>query len=455
MERSQALQLKIAIAFAAVVVGLVGALAYVPLALWPSVRRAEDIQNRYAESVRSLAELHGCGRDIRRAALIAYEARWDPAVDRAAQEASIARSRARCGATVALLSTVSMTDEARAAWQHFKERDIPEHDAAVDALLAASHLRGGDASAVRQLFAAADDGDRVLESMVNLHAAKAKLEAERIQAGLRRLSMFYAVLTGVGALGAVFLLRESVRIIRQYAAAAEQRVADLDAFAARVAHDLRGPLHTVQLAVNLLGAKAPDGAGRRQADVAAASVKRLDAMISGYLHFARGGAGASAGAVTHVATVVHETCDELEPEAERAHAALVATADSGAHARLSPMALKSIVTNLVSNAIKYGSPDRENVIEVSVASRGDVVLLTVADRGAGIPAALLPHVFEPFFRGSERPDSYGLGLATVKRLVEAHGGAVTVDSKEGRGTTFVIRLPGAAAPTPPLADARP
>jgi signal transduction histidine kinase len=64
-------------------------------------------------------------------------------------------------------------------------------------------------------------------------------------------------------------------------------------------------------------------------------------------------------------------------------------------------------------------------------------------------AAFLPHVFEPFVRGSKRTDGYGLGLATVKRLVDAHRGTIRVESEEGRGTTFVVLLPAATLPPPP------
>jgi two-component system sensor histidine kinase BaeS len=76
------------------------------------------------------------------------------------------------------------------------------------------------------------------------------------------------------------------------------------------------------------------------------------------------------------------------------------------------------------------------------------VRITVEDRGPGIPASELPHLFEPFFRGAEAVSSQtrgsGLGLSLVKRIVDAHGGTVDVKTSPGRGSAFTIVLPAVA-----------
>jgi len=77
----------------------------------------------------------------------------------------------------------------------------------------------------------------------------------------------------------------------------------------------------------------------------------------------------------------------------------------------------------------------------------------VSDNGVGIPGEALPHVFEPLYRASSEPGGYGLGLATVKRLVEAHGGEVAIASEEGLGTTVAVKLPREHAVAIP--DSRP
>lgn len=441
------MEIKIAVAFAAVVAGFVGAVAYVPLALVPSTRHAERIQHRYAEAVRGISELRACGREMRSAALTAYQARGDPTVDRAAQEAAVAHGRERCRAMVSRLTTERMSDAALSAWQHFTTIDMPAHEAAVDAVLAASYAPVGRVSLVRQLFETVAQGDETLASMVDVHAAEARSEAEQIHAALRRLSTSYIVLAAVAAVGAIVLLLECLGLLRQYARSAHERLAELEVFPAQVAHDLRGPLQTIQLTVQMIEKKTENVAVKRLASSATVSVQRLVAMIRDLLQFARSGAEISEHATTNVASVVSQTCEELLPRAERAQVKVTTRSDPCVQARVAPVALKTIVANLLENALKYRHPGHQNVVDVSATCSGDHVRLVVKDRGTGIPREILPHVFEPFVRGSRRADSYGLGLATVKRLVDAHGGTIAVESEEGCGTTFVIQLPAARVPT--------
>jgi signal transduction histidine kinase len=102
-----------------------------------------------------------------------------------------------------------------------------------------------------------------------------------------------------------------------------------------------------------------------------------------------------------------------------------------------------VIANLLSNAVKY-SPNG-GTITVNVApDEGGWVTIGVRDEGLGIPAADLDHVFERFERGSNvagRIAGSGLGLAGAKQIVEQHGGTISVESTEGSGATFSIRLP--------------
>jgi CheY-like chemotaxis protein len=109
-----------------------------------------------------------------------------------------------------------------------------------------------------------------------------------------------------------------------------------------------------------------------------------------------------------------------------------------------PTRLEQIATNLIDNAIKY-TPAGGN-IDISVASDGDEVVLTVRDSGVGIAPDLLPHVFDIFVQGAISIDrsqgGLGIGLSLVRRLIELHGGKVQADSDgTGSGSTFQIRLP--------------
>jgi signal transduction histidine kinase len=108
--------------------------------------------------------------------------------------------------------------------------------------------------------------------------------------------------------------------------------------------------------------------------------------------------------------------------------------------------LRRVAENLLGNALKYSPPAREVIVRVGTQVRRDGVwaVLEVRDHGRGIPAADLPHLFEPFRRGSNVAgvSGSGLGLASVKRIVEAHGGGIAVESAEGEGTTVTVHLPG-------------
>jgi signal transduction histidine kinase len=112
-------------------------------------------------------------------------------------------------------------------------------------------------------------------------------------------------------------------------------------------------------------------------------------------------------------------------------------------------ALRSALQNVIGNAVKY-SPGGGSV-EVTMESLDDaIVRIRVADRGIGIDAADLPHIFQPFYRGRRALDSQvrgsGIGLSVVMHVVRMHGGDVQVDSRAGEGTTVTIVLPATAPP---------
>jgi two-component system phosphate regulon sensor histidine kinase PhoR len=106
-----------------------------------------------------------------------------------------------------------------------------------------------------------------------------------------------------------------------------------------------------------------------------------------------------------------------------------------------PLLFRRVLENLLGNAVKY-SPPRTTVI-LKVQDKGEEVLFAVKDQGTGILPADLPHLFEIYFRGAEagKDRGFGLGLATVKRIIEVHGGRLWVESQPGKGATVYFTLP--------------
>jgi signal transduction histidine kinase len=109
--------------------------------------------------------------------------------------------------------------------------------------------------------------------------------------------------------------------------------------------------------------------------------------------------------------------------------------------------MRTVLRNLLENAFKYSLPD-SCAVELSTSQSGDNVVVRVSDDGPGIPESDLDNIFEPFFRvdrsRSKSTGGYGLGLSICKRIMEAHGGAITVERNPGRGTTFLLMLPKAS-----------
>jgi signal transduction histidine kinase len=110
-------------------------------------------------------------------------------------------------------------------------------------------------------------------------------------------------------------------------------------------------------------------------------------------------------------------------------------------AALDEKLLRSILTNVLSNSIRYSR--EQSPIHLRLSKRSGQVIFQISDRGIGIPSEDLPHLFEPFHRGKNVSNisGTGLGLNIVKRFVELHNGQAKVDSKLNIGTTFTITLP--------------
>jgi signal transduction histidine kinase len=114
--------------------------------------------------------------------------------------------------------------------------------------------------------------------------------------------------------------------------------------------------------------------------------------------------------------------------------------------------MERVIRNMLDNAIKYSPAGGDIVVRADAEECGDGTwaVLAIQDRGIGIPAADLPFVFDRFHRGGNvagRIAGSGIGLTGARQIVEQHGGAIAVESREGEGSTFTLRLPLAPSPS--------
>jgi two-component system, NtrC family, sensor histidine kinase PilS len=219
-----------------------------------------------------------------------------------------------------------------------------------------------------------------------------------------------------------------------------ERLADLGRVAAGLAHELRNPLASMAGSIELLRTSLELSAGdARLMEIVLREAARLEQLVAAFLAFSR--PAPPRREPVELDRAVTETLEVFahDPIGGRVRIArdltpAVAHCDAGQ--------LRQVLWNLLANAAHAaGQREGGGTVRVRCASDGERARLEVEDDGPGIPPADLPHLFTPFF--TTREGGTGLGLATVQRIVDAHGGAVAVESSPGKGTRFTVRLPAA------------
>lgn len=219
------------------------------------------------------------------------------------------------------------------------------------------------------------------------------------------------------------------------------------ALLASIGHDLRTPLTAIRVAAaNLQGAEASPAERREQGQLIEAEVERLNRLFQNLLEMARIDAGAVAPEprATHPSEIVAAARGQVDHTLR--HHRLAVSADPDVPVRLDPRLTASAVAHLLENAAQYSPAG--SAIDVRAAAGEDGLTITVRDRGAGIPAADLPHLFERFYRGaasSSRPSGTGMGLWIARGLLAAQQGRVWAENAAGGGAVFTVVVPAAAA----------
>jgi signal transduction histidine kinase len=324
--------------------------------------------------------------------------------------------------------------------------------------LVLSRLQSGDergARKARNMRAERDAArlDSELESLLDLNAIRAT-EQSRLITGIRKESrVFSFTLQAMSALFAAVAALLVVRVVRRFAQVTDLRLSELELFAGRVAHDIRSPLCSVGMALELavkdeqLGEKA-----RARLARSAGVVQRIGQLVDGLLVFAAAGGRPPEDARADVPRVLNGVIEGTQPRAEENDIDLhLESVDAGTVA-CSPGVLTSLLVNLIGNAIKYMGDTAVRRINVRALRVDGVMRIEVEDTGPGVAPELRQRIFDPHVRGPNRfprndrggageVPGLGLGLATVRRLVDAHGGSVGVEGTASGGSLFWFQLP--------------
>lgn len=223
------------------------------------------------------------------------------------------------------------------------------------------------------------------------------------------------------------------------------KYAELDRFAYTVSHDLKSPLVTIKGFLKFLEQDIQHAeAGKIAHDInfIRNAMNKMEKLLNGVLEVARAGAVLNEIQNLSFEELANDVIDLLRGPLEARGARVIIQPDlpkvHGDRLRLS-----QVLQNLVENAIKYRDQDRETLIEIGHAGQtapGKETLF-VRDNGIGIPGYYSEQLFDMFSQHDAASEGHGIGLAIVKRIIDAHGGRIWVESKEGEGSIFYFTLP--------------
>ncbi len=251
------------------------------------------------------------------------------------------------------------------------------------------------------------------------------------------------------------LALENAALYQQARAAVTLR----DEFVSIASHELRTPLSTLQLQVQILQRKSKSNSisldeVSERLEKCVAQTARLSRLVDTLLDVSL----VATGRISikredlDLRRLVEETLERLRAESTIGAAALILEGGGPVPGRWDRSRLEQVVTNLVTNGVKYGAGQP---VKISVVANGLDAVLSVHDGGIGIAAADLRRIFGRSERAAPaRNDSgLGLGLYVTRQIVEAHGGTITVESEPGSGALFVVTLPTDGEVPPPSVGA--
>jgi two-component system OmpR family sensor kinase len=303
--------------------------------------------------------------------------------------------------------------------------------------------------------------DRLGEELARENGQETSLllrQLEDLRFRATALGVFVAVMAvGISLIVGLRLtsqLRRQEETIQAQLRELDRRNQELDSFASRVAHDLVAPLSPLKgyLALIRRSNAIDDKNVQEMVALAEMSAGRMAELVEALLRFCRAGTPGDS-AMGQLDTAVQAILMEVSQSAAAHGVKLDRQLDQDVTVPCSAQLLQSIAQNLLSNAVKYSAGTTDSRVVVRVFKDRGQATLEVTDNGPGMSEDTQRNLFQPFFRADKTRHlpGYGLGLATTKRLIEAHGGQISVRSGVGAGTQMTVKFPLAAPRVPPTA----
>jgi signal transduction histidine kinase len=432
----------LALAFAVITAVFVGS-AYVT---YSAVSRIDDeIADLRKNSLPSVAHLSAARSDVQRVRLLADKLTLVPGGSVVEDLQAIRALRASVDARLAAYEGTAWYPGEQEIYDGRVRPGLARLDEAIAHLERSvrAPLLAQRAAADFEVDSAAGDLDEALSEDLELNHSQSSAATERILDERRRDDKLALILTataaGVAALLAVCTLqvsRYASRLSRERLDFERRRAAELEMFAARVGHDLLSPLSAATLSLTTIGRAHPDAATGVALARAQRALERSRAIVQSIYDFSRAGARPQEGAGASFRDSLKGVIDEVQGPAVE-----VEPFDD-VEIACAPGVLDTVFSNLLHNAARCMKQSPVQGIMVRSSVRGGMARIEVEDTGPGVPEELRKTIFDPYVRGpGATQGGLGLGLATVKRLVEGHGGSVGVQGGAQGGAVFWFELP--------------
>ena len=214
------------------------------------------------------------------------------------------------------------------------------------------------------------------------------------------------------------------------------RIEDLNAFTTTAAHDINSPMAKIAMIAEAFRTDNLDEEQKAFLSTISATSVSLCSLLADLLMLSEVGSGKLIRDTLNTESIVREVCKTEIPSDFSGTVHILSLPEAHANER----AVVQVFTNLISNAVKYSSRQESPNVEIGSFEKHGRTVYYVKDNGIGMVEEQIASLFQPFNRFHPDFDGHGIGLTIVRRIIDKHGGSISVESKPGQGTTFSFTL---------------